>query len=315
MVKKPDVAKLAKDAVNKGADISKMDPSAAASGIDDKIPEGRFRRIFHRVKTFGPPYTFEKLASSAYLSPSLHFFCRSLLVCMFVVAFFTVFKKGIILALPATVIYFLLYAALAFFTMRLKTLKRVSRITMLRESFIMGAVYQTLASIAVWMFPLAVFAAVRNQARRNPKHLILYVVHALPAGAFCMDTLVFGNAPHFRKFVLPLPILIEGILLFLATKTGKLKKPKVPELQTFWKIFIAGTVIWAVGSAFIALGVSRATNCCAKKKDEEKDIEEDIDDSEEEYKDVEMGVANEDNEDNDNNSNNRSATSEVQQGS
>jgi len=300
MVRKPDVAKLANDAVSKGTQISKMDPSSLASGIvDDKIPEGRFKRMFNRLKSAAPPYTFEKLASSAYLGPSLHLFGRAFLATIYVVAFFTVFKKGIILALPATIVYFMLYACLTFFTLRYKSIKRVTRITMLRESIILGLVYQSLASIAMWMFPLAIFAAVRNQIRSNPKHLILYIVHALPAGSFVLDTLLLGAAPHFRKFAVPIPVLVECILLFAATKTGKLKKPKSKDLQTFWKIFIAGTIIWAIGSSFIALWISRATSCCANnnnKNDDEdagpgegNDVEKE-DDEEEEYHDVEMGA-------------------------
>ena len=149
---------------------------------------------------------------------------------------------------------------------------------------------------------MAIFAAARNFSRRNPNHLILYIVHALPAGTFVLDTVFFGNAPHFRKFILPVPILLECILVFMATKTGKLKKPKIQSLVFFWKIFIVGTIIWAIASAFVALAFSRATNCCAKKKEDEDEEEELHDentntstkdvgkDSEEEvYHDVEMG--------------------------
>lgn len=260
-----ETGSLAAKPMNTINTLRKGDPTAIAIAAAEIAPPGRIQTALKFIGDAEPYFSLTKLGSSRLFPSKLFSLARACLAIMFFAIGLICLKQGSTTGLLVSVPFALLYIALAW--MSFMSSIRSGKMAMLKESFIVGAIYQTLASVALWMAPIAIIAIVRNvhRASGERKHIMQYVACILPAGAFMLDCTFLGAAPYFRKLVVIAPLLAEAIIIAVNFAFGGIKRPAAEPIRRMFNLVLLIVAIWAVASAFLAVAISRVAGCCGKK--------------------------------------------------
>lgn len=250
--------------------LRKGDPAVLAEAAADAAPEGgRLQKVLKFVADTEPYFSLAKIGGSRLFPGKWLAFARGALAIVFVGVGIGCLKRGSTTGLLVSLPFAILYLVLAW--MSFMSSVRSGKMAMLKEAFAVGAIYQTMASVALWMAPIAIIAIVRNMGRAASKrnHVMQYVACIVPAGVFMLDCSFLGAAPYFRKLVVIAPLLAEAIIVAVNFVFGTIKRPAKP-MRGMFNLVLLVVAIWAVASAFLAVAISRVAGCCAIKRPEEE---------------------------------------------
>lgn len=267
-------AKLAQDAVKgspegavalaKSLDIAPPPPAllgdADAPVLSDTTsklnkPLGPAAKLAKKLFKTLPPFTLESVGGSACLPPLALAVARFVLAAAQGVLAGGAAMRGAWGAVAPFALYAVLYALLAAASVARRL--RAGRWAMWQHASILGAIYQTMASLALCAAPLAAVLFGRNfevdPAKR--RHSLIFLGYIVPACAFLIDC-ALGATPHFRNLFMVLPVVFGWI--FVGIKFRSLRQRSV---ALYGSLFA-----WVVIAAFIAVVVSRMTGCWEKKE-------------------------------------------------
>ncbi len=250
------------NAMNAMNTLRKADPATLAAVAANAAPEdGRLQKALKFVADTEPYFSLSKVGGSRLLPGKWLALARAALAVAILGVGIASLKRGSMTGLFVSVPYALLYIALAW--MSFMSTMRSGKMAMMKESFIVGAIYQTLASVGLWMAPISIIAIVRNMGRvagqRN--HLMQYVACILPGGMFLLDCTFLGAAPYFRRLLVIAPLLVEAIIVAANFAFGGIQRPPKP-MRGMFNLVLLVAAIWALASAFLAVAVSRVARCC-----------------------------------------------------
>lgn len=244
------------------------------------------RRCSAMGKIFGG-YTLEELGGSFWAPTGVLLTFRVLCSAGFIGVIAMAMRRKLWLAAAAPLCGLLLAAVLSvasFLHARRKSADMLPQFA--------GPLYQTGASVAIFMLPVFIFMHVAN-----PETVRRFVTGAnvLPSTIFLADALLLGSKVRFRMPLMIIPVLLELVAVFAplgasgwfkSDTTSTSKKPLI--------VVLVIVIAWSIGSALIAVLVTRVTACCNARKEKEEfeydDNETVVEENEEETRDGENAV-------------------------
>lgn len=199
-----------------------------------------------------PPFTLQAVGTSSCISPLALCILRALLATIFAVLSGASLTRKIWGAVFPATLYFLLYIVLA--ALSISSSIYSTRLALWQLTTAVGIIYQTLASLAIFVAPLAAVLFGRNVATKT-RHTLIFVAYLLPIVAFVIDSAV-GAEISFHMLFAPIPAAIASIVI--ATKFIKMKEQM--------HILYGALYIWACMAPLIAVAVSRMSGCWGKNK-------------------------------------------------